>query len=149
MYPALDDDSSFRFALRSATRACVMISCVSPANRCDEGSLGSMHGSGKHMRRDGYLAEHPCRDQLPRKRKRGSCRDQGSARGQARKLLRVWQGECTSHDHVHMSLGALGFRTSPPPFSPPKRRTPLSSFATLCWSRLWLAICGWERGGGY
>ena len=92
MYPDMTD-AAYRLALRDVFRACEMVSkCVS-ANRVNETSVGSIHGSGEHLRRDGLIAHYPATKLLDRKRRRGSTRDQGSARYLAKKLLSVWEGK--------------------------------------------------------
>lgn len=93
MYPPVDE--GFRRCLRDVTRACTMIAATVDANRWDEGSTGSMHGSGQHMRFDGFVAPYASSKLLDRKRRRGTERDQGSARGMARKVLKVWAGDAT------------------------------------------------------
>lgn len=95
MYPDLNDDT-FRQALRSGFRACEIISTCVNANRVDETSVGSMHGSGDHLRQDGLIGQYPAVRNMSRKRKRGGHRDQGSARALAEKLLSVWDGELPS-----------------------------------------------------
>lgn len=113
IYPSIECPT-FRRALHDGTRACVMIAGVVAPNRCNEGSTGTMHGSGEHLRRDGFLGHYPMKKPLQRRRRKGTQRDQASARGMAKKLLHVWQGVCIAC-HAHLSTTTSSTTMLSPP----------------------------------
>lgn len=92
MYPPILEDKAFRRGLRDGTRACHLVAGVTHPNRTDEGAIGSMHGSGEHLRRDGFVDYYPAATRLSRKRKCGTLDDLAAARALAKKLLKVWKG---------------------------------------------------------
>lgn len=119
IYPPIMEDKQFRMGLRDATRACHLVSSVTNPNRTDECSMGSMHGSGEHLRRDGFVDCYPAANRLSRKRKSGTRDDLASARALAKKVLQVWEGELNlvSMCHACCPKSALPCDT---------RRSPLS-----------------------
>lgn len=88
-----------------------MIAGTHPINREADLGVGSMHGSGPHLRRDGHIADYAplrvgsrCPVLLERKRKRGFHRDQQSARAMANKaMMALWEGVLACSNHTVVS----------------------------------------------
>ncbi|KAL1518482.1 hypothetical protein AB1Y20_002773 [Prymnesium parvum] len=67
-HPHLAEASAFgrRRLFRNVTWACLMISGVNGSNRRTDNSIGSMHGSGLHLNRDGLVTQYSQIGKLPR-----------------------------------------------------------------------------------